>query len=377
MRNGSLSLLVFLAMSLVVAQEMSVTTIGSGPSRRQALEECMRQAVEQVLGVYVRSDSFSRLSQSVRIASSGEVKDRVAAEMVDVFRDRVRTQASGFSRVVEVLAEEQQGSEVKVTARIAVSEPKIQQELRTVLLRRGDPRIAVLIPEFVIQRTVPDPAVETELIKALTDSGFRVVTPRITSGNSNEILRYLGMSGASEVLGDILVTGEAFAERVNPQPSELRNTGFVGYSARVEIKVLDVATGQVFFSQAYTSGGVGLADSVAAKASLQNTARKAVNELGLELTRFITGVSSKAARANSVRVIGLPDFSTAAAIVEDIRDLSGVIAAISRNYSSGSLDVEVQYDGAAEDLAASLEQLGLEVVEFGGGRLVVRFKGTR
>lgn len=375
MRLLWISLTVLLG-SLVLAQATEVVVEGVGVNRRAAIDDALRVGVEQVLGTYVRSEQFSQVVSRTAQVTDSAGKQRLVNDVVEVFRDRIRGQASGFARLIEVQREENRAGQVRVVALVAVSEPGLLQEFRSLLLRRGDPRVTVLVPEFVLPVRPPDPAVETELNRSLASSGFRVVASRVSSQTATlaQIGSLVATRGAQELLGDILVTGEAFAERISPQPPELRAAGYLGYAARFEVRIVDVASGQIVFSAAYTGGGVGLGENVAAKTALQNTAQRALDGISLELMRWMVGGSQAVARVFPLELRGLPNFRSASEAAERLRDLRAVESVTSRSFLAGVAQLEVAFVGRPDELAQELEDLGWTVLELDGGRLVARWE---
>lgn len=376
MRLPWISLVVLLWGGVALAQATEVVVEGLGANRRVAIDDALRRGVEQVLGTYVRSEQFLQVVSRTTQVTDQASRQRIVNDVVEVFRDRVRGQASGFARLIEVQREESRAGQVRVVALVAVSEPGLLQEFRSHLLRRGDPRVTVLIPEFVLPVRVPDPAVETEINRSLASSGFRVVASRISSQTASlaQIGSLVGTRGAQDLLGDILVTGEAFAERISPQPPELRAAGYLGYSARIEVRIVDVASGQVVFSAAYTGGGVGLGENVAAKTALQNTAQRALDGISLELMRWMVGGSQAVARVFPLELRGLPNFRVASEAAERIRDLSDVESVTARSFSASVALLEVAFVGRPDELALELESLGWRVLELDGSRLVVQWE---
>ena len=162
----------------------------------------------------------------------------------------------------------------------------------------SDLKVLVLIPEQVIRRVVPDPAAETEIQRVLIASGFRVIDIKqsevlqaredmaaVLRGGSRQALVDLGL----KFNADVLISGEAFAEEIVPVPDEVRANGLRAYLARLEIKGIDLATGQLFLSAAYTGSGIAAADFIAGKTALQKTAAKAAPEVANRLRDWEAG----------------------------------------------------------------------------------------
>ena len=254
--------------------------------------------------------------------------------------------------------------------------------LQVAVAQSGDPRILVLIPEEVIQRPVPDPAAETEIMRALVVSGFRVLDfARTEKLEARELIKNFDELTAVQLLdlstrfnADLLVTGEAFSEEIPPPPGrDLR--GLQLYQARLEVKVIDLANGQVIFSDAFVESGLMLGEAVAAKAALQNAGESAGKVLPQQISDWVTGYGTVAARAYTVKISDFPSFTTYRQLISGLENSIGVINVESRQFDSGGSDLEVQYNGSPEDLAYILEaQLNIRVTDLSAGEIRGEYK---
>ncbi len=112
------------------------------------------------------------------------------------------------------------------------------------------PTIMVHIPEQHFGRPIPDPAVETELTMIFRECGFKV--------NDDK----------SALRSDYALEGEAFSER------GMQKGNLISCRARVEVKLRNLATGQLVTADRQVSSGVDLGEHVAAKSALQNAAHE-------------------------------------------------------------------------------------------------------
>jgi TolB-like protein len=112
------------------------------------------------------------------------------------------------------------------------------------------PTIMVHIPEQHIGRPITDPAAETELAMIFRECGFKVNDEK-SAGRS-----------------DYALVGEAFSER------GMQRGNLISCRARVEVKLRNLATGELVASDRQVSSGVDLGEHVAAKSALQNAARE-------------------------------------------------------------------------------------------------------
>jgi hypothetical protein len=132
----------------------------------------------------------------------------------------------------------------ELVARVETPEDRIAR-LSKVMAARKPPIISVAIGEQHITHTIIDPAAETEIELILGKLGFPIL-----AASSAEVPAYR-------------ITGEAISEEGT------RVGSFVSCRGRVEIKLVDLATGRVVLADRQVVVAVDIAESVAAKAALQ------------------------------------------------------------------------------------------------------------
>lgn len=138
------------------------------------------------------------------------------------------------------------------------------------------PRVSVYVKETHVSGQSIDPAAETELMFLLQKAGFIVVDDK-NKPLADWAAAYLEDSSLKVPNGigkvDVAFIGEAFSEFA------ARRGELVSCKARVELRAIDLKTGQVLAIDRKTATAVDLAEHIAAKAALQ----KATQELSLGL----------------------------------------------------------------------------------------------
>lgn len=234
-------------------------------------------------------------------------------------------------------------------------------------------RISVLIPEEIIRRPVPDPAAETEIMRALIEAGYRVVDPGQQKRNAERnLLRGQDLNALPDLQtrlnADYLVTGEAFAEEYGAVAQGVR-----GYTARLEVKVIDLASGQVVYSKAFQGSGVGATDALAGKTALMNVGRTAGRELPGLLNQVLQGRTSVAQRAQVLRILTPVSFSQVNALAGRLKAQPGVNDVVIRSVDAGGALLDIMSSESASALASHLENLGLQISGLTGNEISVRF----
>ena len=196
-----------------------------------------------------------------------------------------------------------------------------KQELRQQLQGRQLPRLLVLLPETHLDRVVPDPAGETELVDWLRTCGFPVasaeyagieVPTAVTQWDSETNIRIHraepqgerywniasrmvqsfvkgGLSKDADKLqeiADILILGQGISERGTTR------SGIVSCKARLELKVIDIQTGEVLLSKSTYGAGLDVAEHIAGKRALQAAGRQMAVDLIPELAVCRSGTKT-------------------------------------------------------------------------------------
>jgi len=141
-------------------------------------------------------------------------------------------------------------------------------------------RVMVIVPEQHLARRVPDPAAETEIIRALTKDGFIVVDQTISkeimkneediAKIHNEPEKFLELL-CDRTDADIIIFGEAFSQGVQPVNTTAGSAFRCG--ARVEIRAVYKDTGLIILADAAQSNSLDSTEELAGKRALCQTAR--------------------------------------------------------------------------------------------------------
>jgi hypothetical protein len=129
------------------------------------------------------------------------------------------------------------------------------------------PVFAVDIPEKHMQALIPDPAAQTEMISLLQKCGAKVkeqsreVKSDLLEGGTKNII--LPLDGC-----DILISGEGFST------FGAKRGDLFSCKARLELKAIDIKSGELLAVAADSVAGVDTSEALAAKKALQQTAEK-------------------------------------------------------------------------------------------------------
>ncbi|MEK7397468.1 MAG: hypothetical protein AAB116_11085 [Candidatus Poribacteria bacterium] len=246
---------------------------------------------------------------------------------------------------------------------------------------KNKPRIMVIIPENYVNRYIPDPAAETEVIRKFVENDFWVVDQaRVSEIRYNEESKKAseGDNGIAQSIGkkfdiEILIIGQAISQSPN-----LALSGTYQCSSRVEARAIKVDTGQILATNGFIETANDISTEIASKKSLT----EAGNKMGIYLINEIAKKwSSKP--APSVRIkINKVDFKKLVVFEQMlINKVDGVHGFQRRNFDvageSAEIDADV-VDGAQKlstQLATkSFPEFDVEVINFTANTIDLNLK---
>ncbi|OHB77581.1 MAG: hypothetical protein A2Z25_01030 [Planctomycetes bacterium RBG_16_55_9] len=184
---------------------------------------------------------------------------------------------SNLSDVIDQLVDKLAGGLEEWAPQLLPKSEKFQNRLDALAKRlegRDLPTVAVMIGEVHVNRPVADPAAQTEIKKALKQTGFTVIEAR--KETLQEWAKDFSLAGV-----DVIITGEGFSE------FGTRVGGLVSCAARLEVQATERESHKIITSERTTRRAVDLSETIAAKTALQAAARelaiKLIEKLAQEL----------------------------------------------------------------------------------------------
>ncbi|MGC8835175.1 MAG: hypothetical protein ACP5R4_14105, partial [Armatimonadota bacterium] len=263
------------------------------------------------------------------------------------------------SEIAEKILPQRSRYVVQVRARpktylVEINHLQLIRDLVSVIFGEISPRVAVCASETLIRRPrVPDPAVETEVTKQLTEYGFQVVDlPTASESLAREnILQALEGEAVhrewveSELKADCILAGEGLAAE----------TAAGGVEVRTEVKCVEVATGRVLGAQAATYSLRTETVEIAAKNALQKATREAMPKI---VASMLNGFGKPIHRIKIWRVRNISEVNKIKnALLRKLPRATARVASVDLR-AGGTAVLEVSAKTNAADLASVLEDLG-------------------
>jgi len=323
----------------VVAQGVATVFLDKIDAARDvALQDALRQAVEQAVGTVVESNTLVQNFQLVE--------------------NNVYTKTKGYVQRYTLLNERQEGSLYKVSVQAIVDMGSLERDLDALGLlyqRMKKPRVMVIVSETNVGLKSLDPAGETEVIRHLIQKGFTVVDQGQVRKirESDQVKKIVaGDMKAAQLLGrqhgaEVLVIGDAVSA-VAMRGGVLAN--MVSVRARFEARAIRIDTGEVLAADGAEAPGLDLAEQVAGKKALAAAGEKWVETaVPVILDRWSKEVSG----GNSVQVVvsGLT-FAQLGKFKELLKtEVRGVKDIHQRSFTANVATLDVDVKGSAQELA--------------------------
>lgn len=216
----------------------------------------------------------------------------------------------------------------------------------------------IIIPEKHVNRWLPDPNGETQLVNRFASAGFRVIDPSMYAAMRkganfkaavNDPLA--AASIGSEFGADVIIVGEGVSQRTG------NRAGMTVCRATTRAKAIQVSTAQILMSYGAEQGGVDVSESAAA-----NVALRAVGDeiAAVFLEKFcegnlqLNGDTDKTA-TTVVRMVNT-DFSKIQSLTNAISKVSS-IKEVKRSSFAGDVAVlEVKHEGSTDEVINALAE---------------------
>lgn len=345
--------------------DIIVEAEGYGTSKKDALLQAKRSAVEEGIGVVLISQT--------------EVKN------FEVQKDLILSKTMGAVKNYNVLEEKKEPDGTfyaKIEATVSLANIKSDLAALKILLESMDkPRMMVVVSEE------GGHSAETTIVDFLSSKGFQLVDPaavaalmrteeklikQATEGDPVAAAKIGALNGADYVLVGKVTKGLM-------QSALLGQTGMKSGQADISAKVVNCSTAMIIASKSANSAAVHVSDEIA-KAQ---AAKKAAEKL-MDRTLFEQIVSSFQDMVNNgmlleVMVKNVASFKTQKAVRKFLAHIPDVVSVSKRSFGSGKLQLSVQFKGNADSFSEkvdgkNVQNQTLSVTDIVGSKVVLELQ---
>lgn len=332
-----------------VAGEAEIIGNNALSARPKAIANAFRNAVEQGIGVYVKSQT---VVQNFQLIS-----------------DNMYAQAEGYVSNHEILEEGQQDKLYVVKIRATVNTAKIGTDLKTLGILKnlmGDPKIMSLIQEISVtpsgRTIIEDAASSIALEEELNIAGFTLVD----RDQVNQI-RAREIAAMGDFLVDRIYDDPAALDRIREaaqaagaqyllmgsgiiEPKRAPGDVFMS-TATFKVKIVDASTGEkIALTQMIESG----AGNTQAAANLNAGARAGKVSSEKIIPQIINDWQEKLQGIPFlVKLYGVKSYAREGRKFENtVKTMAGVASSVKRAWdgAAGRLELEVKFKGSGDDL---------------------------
>lgn len=322
---------------VVVVEGEAVINVSQDVAEKAAIAQALRNAVEQVSGVYIQSET--------------KVKD------FQTMSDEIYTKASGYISDNELIEKKVKNGTVVVKVKATVSlEPLVEKLKKLGLLRKWT--IAVLMNSKDSNQFAE--TASTAINEQIIENGFRVVDRDVMSSvEQPDILEQVSKGNylaASKLLRDnavdVLIVGKASTINISGNNYNAYGVDVSLNSAKgiIDAKLVRTDTGEMLASKSFDSMGLGAGNDVYNQA-LKQSGTLAGDYFAKQIMKLPASTSSYI----QLYVKGL-SYSKAKDFISALKDIQNIRKVTSKGYRNKEAIYEIETDGDVSLLADSISE---------------------
>ena len=346
-------LLVFLLSLLpqkVVSQSTTIESQGVAAivqgnldiSRDKAVEDALRNAVEQATGSLIENETL--------------------VENYQLLSDKIYSQSKGYVQSYEVLSEKAEEGLYRVTIQATVASGDLKNDLRAlnILMRQvRKPRVMVFFEETLSQDVNSGRLAEDAVSKVLLERGFKLVDADVVRHNlGREGVRGLlaGDQRVAAAIGDkygaeMLLIGTAQATTSEVTIGDVRINS---NQAVISAKLVRADTGEVKVSETRQAAKPHVNSLTGKQMAIAEASEYLANDMIDKMIDIFQEQVYNIANVN-LTIYGLQGYAQLQEVIQLISDnVRGIKEIYQRNYTMGTANLEVELTGSTQSLAADL-----------------------
>jgi hypothetical protein len=345
-----LSFLVGIVPQIAMSQSTTVESQGVAAivrgnldiSRDKAIEDALRNAVEQATGSFIENETL--------------------VENYQLLSDKIYSQSRGYVQTYEVLDEKVDEGLYRVTIQATVASGELKNDLRAlnVLMRQvRKPRVMVLFEETMSEGVNSGKLAEDAVSKVLLDNGFKLVdanTVRRNLGQDKVQGLLAGDGRVAAVISDkygaemlLLGTAQAVTNQVTIGDIKINSN-----QAVISAKLVRADTGEVKVSETRQAAKPHVNSLAGIQMAISEASELLANDMIDKIIQIFREEVYNIANVN-LTIFGLQGYGHLQEVIQLISDnVRGIKEIYQRNYTMGTAELEVELTGSTQSLAADL-----------------------
>jgi hypothetical protein len=311
-------------------------------SRDKAIEDALRNAVEQATGSFIENETL--------------------VENYQLLSDKIYSQSKGYIQSYEVVSEKVEQGLFRVTIQATVASGNLKNDLDAlkILMRQvRKPRIMVLFQESLVEEVDSGKIAEDAVAKVLLERGFRLVDADTVRSNLGfDIVRGL-LAGNAQVATDvgdkyeaemlILGTAEAVSNEVTIGDIKINSN-----QAVVSARLVRADTGEVKISETRQAAKPHVNNLTGRQLAITEASELLANDMVDKIIQIFHEQVYNVTNVN-LTIYGLQSYAQLQEVTQLISDnVRGIQEIYQRSYSTGTAELEVELAGSTQSLAADL-----------------------
>ena len=309
--------------------------------RDEALRDAWRRAIEEGVGLVLRSESYVLNYQAIS--------------------DEIWSSTQGYIKKYSIIQEDRDNDFYRITISAEVDMLKLGQALDDLGIeidRIGNPRILVFLEEWNLGIKQPASLAEAVIREAFCMRGFTVVESEEAANYQQALHTAQGDARITTEIARALNADVAIVGKVWTDPAGSTKMGaFTWHAARAyaDIHVVLRDTGEILTSVLVEETVSKLTPEAAGSEAIKRASQACIPQLIIETIAGLNYISPDAIRALTLFVDGIESYSQALALKQVLGSLRELSQVRLRRYGELLVTFDLVYLGPAETLAQELE----------------------
>lgn len=334
-----------------------------GAAKDKAVQNAQRNAVEQVVGTLVDSETLVQNNMLIN--------------------DKIYTQTAGYVCGYKIISERSDNNNYYVTISACVEQGNLENNLLALnicIRKMGDPRTILMIGEQNVNSQKPQgwwqgssmSVTEQAIMEEFMKKNLRLMDPMVASGKIARVKAVSEVSPEDATLigkavnAEFVVIGKALVAC-----NDKDQYNFYNCNANINIRIIKVKTGEIFGTATASDKAAHIQEVEAGVRAL----RKAAEKVAPQLIKAVATICQKMDKPIVVMATNAVSLAKVKAFTAELGEIRGVKGVNRRSFGGGKAELEVTYEGQSSDLADAIEETGLaSVTNIDSENIEVRLK---